>query len=364
MQGRGPRLALVGSAALVLGVAAKVATRIRALDLAGKVVLITGSSRGLGFALAQEFARHGARLVICARHEEPLESARAALVTRFGAEVLAIPCDVSERSQVEHLVSLAIEHYGQIDVLVHNAGVIMVGPAETMTLADYDEAMAAIFWGGVYATFAVLPAMRARGNGHITFITSIGGKVSVPHLLPYSAAKFALVGFAEGLRAEVARYGVRVTAIAPGLMRTGSPPNAFFKGRHDAEYTWFSLSDSLPLTSISARRAATQIVAATRRGASEVILSPQAKLLSWFHGLFPGTTTDILALIDRFLPSAGGSGHDRMTGWESQTAISRSFLNALGHRAEVAFNQYADPAAPPLDASPVSGMPTAPAVGG
>lgn len=365
MPRRGRLLAFIGSAGIVAGVAVpRLLAEMRATDLSGKVVLITGSSRGLGFALAREFARHGARLVICARHEESLQTARAALERDSGAEVLAVPCDISQREQVERLVRLATERFGQIDVLVNNAGIIMVGPAETMTIADYEEALGSIFWGAVYATFAVLPAMRARGSGHITNITSIGGKVSVPHLLPYSAAKFALVGFSEGLRAEVAKHGIRVTTIAPGLMRTGSPPNAWFKGKHDEEYTWFSLSDNLPATSISARRAAKTIVAATRRGAAEVILSPQAKLLAWFHGLLPGTTSDILALIDRFLPAPGGIGHDRATGWESRTAITRSFLNALGHHAEHELNQYADPAAPPIEPGSSAETPPSPVLGG
>lgn len=348
MANRGQRLALLGAAGMLLGLAARRAlAELRAMSLRGKVVLITGSSRGFGYALAQECARQGARLIICARHDESLETARAALVADFGAEVLAVRCDVTQRAEVEHLVRRATEHFGQIDVLIHNAGIIIVGPAETMTLADYEQCLATMFWGGVYAALAVLPAMRARHSGHITFITSIGGKVSVPHLLPYSTAKFALVGFAEGLRAEVAKARVNVTIIAPGLMRTGSPPNADFKGKHAAEYTWFSLGDSLPFTSISARRAARMTIAATRRGASEVILSPQAKLLAWFHGLLPGTTTDLLALANRFLPPPGGIGDQRATGWESQTAITRSFLNALGHRAQVEYNQYSDPAAPP-----------------
>lgn len=357
---RGRRLALVSSAGIVAGLAGIAARRAvaqaGATDLRGKVVLITGSSRGLGYALAQECARQGARLAICARRDESLDAARAALARDYDVDVLAVRCDVTEREQVEQLVQRTREHYGQIDVLIHCAGIILVGPEETMTLADYEQCMGTIFWGGFYATHAVLPAMRARGSGQITYIASIGGKVSVPHLLPYCTAKFALVGFGEGLRAEAAKYGVRVTTVAPGLMRTGSPPNAIFKGRHDAEYTWFSLGDSLPLVSISARRAAKMIVAATRRGASEVILSPQAKLLAWFHGLLPGTTTDILSLVDRFLPSAGGIGADRATGWASQTDITRSFVNGLGHRAQLEFNQYADPAAPPIasQAAPAS----------
>src|SRR6185503_4123757 len=120
---------------------------------------------------------------------------------------------------------------------------------------------------------AVLPEMRARREGRIVNITSIGGKISVPHLLPYSASKFALVGLSEGLRAELAKDGIVVTTICPGLMRTGSPRNATFKGQHRAEYAWFSIGDSLPVTAMSADRAARQILTACKRGEAEVVLS-------------------------------------------------------------------------------------------
>src|SRR5918912_3423887 len=129
-----------------------------------------------------------------------------------------------------------------------------------MTLEDFEQAMAVHFWGPLYATLAVLPQMRARRDGRIVNISSIGGKVSVPHLVPYSASKFALAGLSDGLRAELSKENVIVTTVCPGLMRTGSPRNATFKGKHRDEYAWFSISDALPLTSMSAERAARQII--------------------------------------------------------------------------------------------------------
>jgi NAD(P)-dependent dehydrogenase (short-subunit alcohol dehydrogenase family) len=313
--------------------------RLRAIDLRGQVVLITGSSRGLGFAMAQEFARQGARLVICARDEQELEQARQALV-QLGAEVLAAPCDVTQREQVERLVQQAIARFGRVDVLVNNAGIIIVGPIQAQTISDFEEAMAIMYWGPVYATMAVLPQMLARRSGRIVNITSIGGKVSVPHLLPYGSAKFALVGFSEGLRAELAREGISVVTVVPGLMRTGSHVNAFFKGNNAAEYTWFSLGATLPITAMSARRAAQQIVRATRYGNAEVVLSSQAQLLARFHGLFPGLTAGILGIVNRFLPKADGIGQARRSGKASETPISRSFLTALGRRAAQMYQQY------------------------
>src|SRR5437868_10247139 len=173
--------------------------------------------------------------------------------------------------------------FGRIDVLVNNAGTIEVGPMEVMTLDDYEKAMRTHFWGPLYMVLAVLPEMRARKEGRIVNVSSIGGKISVPHLLPYCASKFALTGFSEGLRAELAKDGIVVTTVCPGLMRTGSPLNAFFKGQHQAEYAWFSISDSLPISSISAQRAARQIVRACKNGDAEVILSVPAQLAALFH---------------------------------------------------------------------------------
>lgn len=303
-----------------------------AYDLQGRVVLITGGSRGLGLVLARECAREGARLVLTARDPDELERARAELAAG-GAEVLVVPCDLTDRAQTEALAQTALARFGRVDVLVNNAGVIQVGPLDTMTIADFDEAMGVHFWGPLFLTLAILPQMRERREGRIVNISSIGGKISVPHLLPYSASKFALVGLSEGLRAELAKDGIAVTTVCPGLMRTGSPRNAYFKGQHRAEYAWFSIGDALPIASLSAERAARQILAAARRGDAEVILSWQANLASKVHGLLPGPTAHALAVVDRLLPSPGGIGTDRATGSESTSPLSPSLLTVLSDRA-------------------------------
>ncbi len=312
---------------------------LRAVDLRGQVVVITGSSRGLGFAMAQEFARKGARLVICARSEGALEQARRALVDQ-GAQVLAVSCDVRDCEQARHLIDQATARFGRVDVLVNNAGTIMTGPIWEQTLPDLEEAMEIMFWGTVYTTMAVLPQMRERKSGRIVNITSLGGKVSVPHLLPYCSAKFAAVGFSEGLHAELAKDGIDVTTVVPGLMRTGSHVNAIFKGRHRAEYTWFSLGASLPVTAMSARRAAGQFGRAPRRGDTEIMLGLETQVLVRVAGLFPGMTTRALGLVNRLLPKEGGVGQERRRGWESETRVSQSFLTALGQRAAQQYQRH------------------------
>lgn len=253
MRRPGPRQIAMAAA----GAAAAVALRHvyrgwRAENIAGQVVLITGGSRGLGLSLARAFAAEGCLVAICARNPLELERAQADLERR-GAHVLAMECDVSSREQVERMVAAAIRHYGGVDILVNNAGEIQVGPLVNMTLEDFERAMDVMFWGTVYPTMALLPHLMERARGHVVNITSIGGKLSVPHLLPYGCAKFAAVGFSEGLRAELAASGVKVTTIAPGLMRTGSYLNAHFAGRPDRESAWFGLGASLPLLTIGRR---------------------------------------------------------------------------------------------------------------
>jgi NAD(P)-dependent dehydrogenase (short-subunit alcohol dehydrogenase family) len=254
------------AAAAGLGWAGRAAVRAaRRLCLADKVVVLTGGSRGLGLVLARQLAAARARLVICARDADELERARVELVIR-GAEVRALRCDVTERGQVEEMMQRVVDDLGGIDILINNAGVIEVVPAEVMTLADYEEALRTHFWGPLYTISAALPHLRRRPAGRIVNIASIGGKISVPHLVPYSVSKFALVALSEGLRAELLKDGIYVTTVIPGLMRTGSPRNATFKGQHRAEYAWFSISDSLPLVSISAEHAARRIIDACRHG--------------------------------------------------------------------------------------------------
>jgi NAD(P)-dependent dehydrogenase (short-subunit alcohol dehydrogenase family)/predicted transcriptional regulator len=340
--GRLARLAAIGAAGAVL--AGAVLRRGRPYDLQGRVVLVSGGSRGLGFALARALGREGARVAICGRDADTLERARRELAAA-GADVVALRADVSDPAQVERLVRDVGERLGPVDVLVNNAGTMTVGPIETMTLEDFQEAMQTNFWAAVHATLAVLPGMRARGRGRIVNITSIGGKVSVPHLLPYNASKFALVGLSEGLRAELGRHGIRVTTVVPGLMRTGSPRHASFKGQHRAEYAWFSIADSLPLVSMAAERAARQVVAALRRGDAEVVLSAPARVARVVHGVWPGVVADALGVVNRLLPS--GQAVAKRPGWASGSPASPSWVTRLGDRAGRRLNQGGTPPAEP-----------------
>ena len=266
------------------------------------VAIVTGASRGLGFLLARELADRGHDLVINARSEPGLAVAGAALQER-GAQVVTVAGDVADATLGQRLIDTATERFDRLDVVVANAGTIQVGPAFAMRASDFSNAMDVMFYGVLHPVLAALPVMARRGAGRILVVSSIGGKLPAPHLLPYVAAKHAAVGFAEGLRIEAIRHGITVTCAVPGLMRTGSPRNALFTGDQTGEHRWFTLGDSLPLVSIDAARAARQLVDAALKGKPEVAPTPLAKIGMRVHGLAPSTTMRLLGVVNRLLPT-------------------------------------------------------------
>jgi NAD(P)-dependent dehydrogenase (short-subunit alcohol dehydrogenase family) len=299
----------------------------------GKVVLITGGSRGLGLAIARKLAAEGAKVAICARDQDEVFRAQAQL-ENISPEIYGVPSDITDRTQANRMIKAVRERFGDIDVLINNAGIIQIGPYNTMTIEDYEDAMAIHFWAPLYTILAVLPKMRSLRTGRIVNISSIGGKVSVPHLLPYSASKFALTGLSEGLRAELKKEGIVVTTVCPGLMRTGSTRNVDVKGQHEEEYKWFSVSGSLPFTSVSVEYAAEKIIDGCRYGDAEVILSIPAKVATAFHGVFPGLTSVLLSGINKILPDSAGEGAmEKRKGYESESALSQSFLTDPNKKA-------------------------------
>ncbi len=329
------KLAALGAGTYLLKTAVG---RLFEYDLRNKTVLITGGSRGLGLVLAREFAREGARIAICARDEYELEQARVDL-ENLGAEVMAVVCDVRDGADVNQMIADVTRRFGHIDVLVNNAGVIQVGPIEVMTMEDYELAMKAHFWAPLNTMMAVLPSMRQRKSGRIVNISSIGGKVSVPHLVPYSASKFALVGLSRGLRAELMKYGITVTTVCPGLMRTGSPRNADFKGKHRQEFAWFSIADAMPLITVSAENAARQIVQACKQGRAELVISLPAKAAVLFDTLFPEVASQLFSLVNQLLPGAGDGGTQKVKGRDSKSAWSPSWLTTLNDEAALRNNE-------------------------
>jgi NAD(P)-dependent dehydrogenase (short-subunit alcohol dehydrogenase family) len=310
------------------------------------VAVVTGSSRGLGFLLARELADRGHDLVVNARSAEGLAAAAADLQTH-GAQVVPVPGDVSDAAVGRRLVDTAVERFGRLDVLVTNAGAIQVGPAGAMRTQDFVDAMDLMFWGVLHPVLAALPVMKERGGGRILVITSIGGKIPAPHLLPYTAAKHAAVGFAEGLRVEAVRHGVTVTCAVPGLMRTGSPRNALFTGDQNAEYRWFTIGDSLPLVSMDAGRAARRLVDAALKGRPEVVTTPLANVAMRVHGVAPATTMRLVALVNRLLPGDETRRPPRPGHAVERPARWFDALVGLTRKAERQNHQHDDPTPDP-----------------
>jgi short-subunit dehydrogenase len=316
--------------------------RHRGDDISHEVALVTGASRGLGLLLARELARRSCRLVICARDAAELERAARGL-RAMGAEVLTVPCDLADEAAPRQLVDAAVGHYGRLDILISNAGIINVGPVQDTKAADYEAALSIMALAPVRLALAALPQMRRQAHGRIVTIASIGGKISVPHLLAYCTAKFAAVGFSEGLRAELGSGPVTVTTVVPGLMRTGSHLQARFGGQRDKEFTWFALGASLPLVSMDAERAARQIIDAMRKRRAEIILTPAAQIVARGSAIVPGLTGGILHLVQQLvLPSPAGRPDGAVPGGELRPAMNEAMfsrLTALGQAAARRFNQ-------------------------
>lgn len=302
-------------------------------ELRGKRVLITGGSRGLGLALARELAARGARLALMARDEGELARAEADLRSR-GAEVITLRGDVTDEGDIARVVEGAAEHYGGLDVLVNNAGIIQSGPLDNMTDADFRECMEVNAFAPLRMTRAALPFLRAS-RGRMLLIASVAGKVGTPHLAPYSVSKFAAVGLGQVLRAELAPE-VSVTTVCPGLMRTGSPRHATIKGQHEKEYALFATADNAPLISLDAAEAARRCVDALVRGDAETMVGGLAAGLRAAQSLAPQLSAEVLALGTRFLPAP--APHDRgVLGQDAETAATRH--NPIKREAEDRFNE-------------------------
>lgn len=339
---------VAGAGLLCAGATAAVAygcvRRLGQQRLRGKVVLITGSSRGLGLALAEEFGKRSAKLVLTARNPWELERAKQSLVQRGlvgrADDVLVLAADLRQAGEAQHLVEQATEHFGRIDILVNNAGIITVGPVENQAVEDFHDVMDANFFSGVHCAMAALPQMAKRRSGTIVNIASIGGKVAVPHMLPYTASKFAAVGFSQGLNAELRSKGVHVLTVCPGLMRTGSHLGAQFSGDAAREYRWFSLAASLPGISMSARNAARRIVLAVLLGETEIAITPQAMAAARLGGVVPEAVTLAMSVVNRLLPGPMAEGARRQRGAEVR-GLETAPASRIGRAAAERYNQTA-----------------------
>lgn len=304
------------------------------------VAIVMGASRGLGLIMAANLAKRGHDVAICARSAETLEEAAAELRTH-GGTVLPITCDVTDGEDVEAFVAAVTGELGHIDVAIHVAGVIQVGPLEAATREHFAASINIMLWGPINMALAVLPGMRERGSGRIGVVTSIGGKLSPPRLLPYATAKFGAVGFTEGLSAELAGTGITATTLVPGLMRTGSHGRAQFFGDASKQFAWFGPAASLPLLSMDAEKAAARMVDAVLKGKRVALVSALSHAASRAHGLAPNLTVMMNQALSRLLPR--GTNPETVSGDEARKGLKPdgivSKLTTMGDRAAARYNE-------------------------
>lgn len=327
-----PRVSLLAGALLLGACLAIRVIRTSRYSLRDKVAVITGGSRGLGLVLARHICAQGGSVALIARDADELARAKADLAAR-GSVLLTIECDLLDAGQIQSAVQQIIDRFGRIDILINNAGIIEVGPLQNMTREDFERAMRLHFWAPYELVSQIVPEMRTWGGGRIVNISSIGGKVAMPHLAPYSASKFALTGFSDAIRAELARDNIHVTTVAPGMMRTGSHVNARFKGKHDIEFAWFAASAGAPLISMNADRAARKILAACRRGQPSLTLTFAARAAILGNALFPNLTGYVMKLASRFLP---GTGDEEANQSRAGSQLQRLTPKWLTHLADAA----------------------------
>ncbi|GHF43714.1 ketoacyl reductase [Deinococcus metalli] len=297
------------------------------------MVLVTGGSRGLGLALARELLERGARVMLLARDGAELQ--RAGQQLGAGPRVHTVMADVTVEADLVRAVDATVDAFGRLDVVVHNAGLIQTGPLANMTEADFRRIMEVNAYAPLRLTRQALPHLR-RSRGRVLIVSSVGGKVAVPHLAPYSVSKFASAGLGQALRAELAREGVTVTTVLPGLMRTGSARQAQVKGQQHKEYALFATLDNLPFVSLDGRVAARRIVDALVRGDAETMIGGPAHLLKYAQALAPQLTADALALGNRLLPEPVAHG-GAARGQDVETSVTRA--NPIKRAAERDLNQ-------------------------
>ena len=335
------RLTVVGGAVLAGWAAGMLVRRFvsRPPNFTSKTVIITGGSRGLGLAMARVFAAEGARLVLIARSSDQLESAAADLRAN-GATVQTITCDIRDRAAVQSAIDLVMRDSGRIDVLVNNAGVIQVTPFVHAQRSDYEDSLNTHFWGPLNLVEACLPHLLQQGAGHIVNISSVGGRIAVPHLMPYCVGKFALTGFSDALHAELAPMGIAVTTVTPYLMRTGSHRNPLVRGQHRKEAQLFALGTASPLTAISADRAARMIVEAVRRRRARIAPGWPSRTAEVVQSVAPELTAALGAAAVRLMlpsPSDQADGDRSRPSRELDLgAVARLFATA----AAAKFNQH------------------------
>ncbi len=233
---------------------------------------------------------------------------------------------------MDKAVETVVATFGRIDAVINNAGVIAVALYENTTKSDFQTSIDVHFWATYNMIEATLPYLRNSQKARIINISSIGGKIPVPHLSSYCTGKYALMGYSKTLRAELMKENIFVTTVSPGLMRTGSQGHAEFRGQSEKEYQWFTIGGSLPILTIGAERAAKKIIGASEKGRAEITLTLPAKLAVRMDALTPELFSDLMSIANVALPFGNGST-EKVTGQEAHSFIAPSIITKLSKDA-------------------------------
>ena len=258
---------------------------------------ITGASQGIGKATALLFAKNGYDLIITARTKDRLEAV-AEEIRALDRQVLAVSSDTSDRVAIESLIAQGIERFGQIDVLINNAGVCMSAPMSETTIEDWERIINVNLWGYIYTIKALLPHFIDRQQGNIINVGSFGGKVPLPKMTAYCTSKFAITGLTETLRLELEPQGIHVSGVHPSVTNSDFMERAVFKDRDpkEKENRRNSMAQMLssPLSS-EPEDVAKAIWNAVKHPQAEVVVG-SAKVPAFLNRLFPGITQGMMQL--------------------------------------------------------------------
>ena len=246
------------------------------MNFKNKVVVITGASSGIGEAAAVQFAKKGANIVLVARKKDKLEQVKKKL-SKYPIEILVQVCDVSDKQQVKQMSETVIDTFSQIDVLVNNAGFVIYGKVEELSIEDIESQMQTNYFGMINCTKYFLPYFLKQNYGHMVNVASVGGSFGVPGIASYCATKFAMLGFSEGLHHELHGTNVGVTVVSPIMVRTALFDHPSFKN-----FTKHATGISL-----SSETVANAIIKAANSSRLEIVVPSVVRIGIWLKHTFP-----------------------------------------------------------------------------
>ncbi|UCD86013.1 MAG: SDR family NAD(P)-dependent oxidoreductase [Deltaproteobacteria bacterium] len=257
-------------------------------DFKDKWVLITGAASGIGRALALEFTAAGSKIIIADIDEVGMQRTADELKAK-GGQAICIRADMTRPDEVETLARRALEDAGQVDILINNAGIASVCEAKDLSREEWDRILATNLFGPIRLTHHLLSHMISRGSGHIVNVASMAGLIGIPGMVPYTVSKFGMVGFSESLRTELDCYGIRVTAVCPGVVKTPIIQTSAIKG-----FSEDLRNPPSPIT-MSVERAARIIFRGIRRNQARVIPATiPGKLLYLIKRIAPGLAESLI----------------------------------------------------------------------